>query len=146
MVLRSHYFGLKAIFEGWQLPRPPANSTVSSAFDDLKNHYAKLSRRFKFEVRPQEAMINNLGYQIMGSGQMEQAISIFEYNIKLYPASANVYDSLGEAQEKINKINSARVSYKKAWQLGKKYKDANTEIFKKNYDRVIQMKVKRVIY
>ena len=71
---------------------------------------------------------------------VEEAISIFEYNVKLYPASANVYDSLGEAQEKISKFGDARENYKKAWELGKESKDPNTGIYEKNFQRMSEKK------
>ena len=44
-----------------------------------------------------EATINNLGYQFLGSQRIKEAIEIFKLNVKAYPESANVYDSLAEA-------------------------------------------------
>lgn len=132
VVLRSHYHGLKAVFEGWRFS--PTSSTVS--LDELRAHYERLTKRFKFQVQPGENMINNLGYQTLSSGKTEEALSIFEYNVQLYPASANVYDSLGEAQEKVKKTSAARANYKKAWELGVKNNDPNTTIFKQNFERL----------
>lgn len=44
-----------------------------------------------------EAQLNAYGYQLINEKKVDEAISIFKENIKKYPASFNVYDSLGEA-------------------------------------------------
>ena len=43
-----------------------------------------------------EADINNYGYQLLGSGKVDEAIAAFRDNIKRHPDSWNTYDSLGE--------------------------------------------------
>ena len=44
-----------------------------------------------------EADINNLGYQLMNGGKIDDAIEIFQKNTELNPDSWNVWDSLAEA-------------------------------------------------
>jgi tetratricopeptide (TPR) repeat protein len=44
-----------------------------------------------------ENEMNNLGYQLLGLKKLKEAIEIFKLNVKAYPQSFNVYDSLGEA-------------------------------------------------
>jgi tetratricopeptide (TPR) repeat protein len=44
-----------------------------------------------------EANMNNYGYQLLGQGKVDSAIVVFRKNVKDYPKSWNVYDSLGEA-------------------------------------------------
>ena len=34
--------------------------------------------------------MNNLGYQLMGAGKMDDAIAVFKSNVERYPLSANV--------------------------------------------------------
>jgi tetratricopeptide (TPR) repeat protein len=46
--------------------------------------------------RSNENELNNYGYQLLGQGKVDQAIEIFRTNVKRYPDSWNVYDSLGE--------------------------------------------------
>ncbi|HMJ68049.1 MAG TPA: DUF2911 domain-containing protein [Cyclobacteriaceae bacterium] len=41
--------------------------------------------------------LNNYGYTLMNNGQVDQAIEVFVLNTTKYPASANAFDSLGEA-------------------------------------------------
>ena len=44
-----------------------------------------------------EAEINRLGYKYLGEEKVPEAIEIFKINVKEFPESWNVYDSLGEA-------------------------------------------------
>ena len=44
-----------------------------------------------------EVEINTYGYQLLGQKKYDDAIRIFQKNVKSYPKSWNTYDSLGEA-------------------------------------------------
>jgi len=44
-----------------------------------------------------EADLNTYGYQLLGRKKVEEAIVVFQKNVKDYPKSWNTYDSLGEA-------------------------------------------------
>jgi Tfp pilus assembly protein PilF len=48
-----------------------------------------------FENAP-EADVNNLGYQFLGGGKIDDAIEVFKKNTELFPDSWNVWDSLAE--------------------------------------------------
>jgi len=48
---------------------------------------------FRFEERE----FNSLGYEFLGLRKIPEAIALFQMNVELFPASANVYDSLAEA-------------------------------------------------
>ncbi len=44
-----------------------------------------------------EAETNQLGYQLLQAGNLDDAIIVFQMNVEAYPRSANVYDSLADA-------------------------------------------------
>lgn len=44
-----------------------------------------------------ENTLNDLGYFLLNNKKIDDAITVFIYNTKLFPASGNVFDSLGEA-------------------------------------------------
>ena len=67
---------------------------------------------------------------------MENAIRIFKENIKRYPKSANVYDSLGEAYENSGQIDLAKANYQMAYELGMQNGNPNTEVYHTNLLRV----------
>ena len=44
-----------------------------------------------------EAMINAMGYELLGNGEIDAAIKVFDLNANTFPSSANTWDSLAEA-------------------------------------------------
>lgn len=64
-----------------------------------------------------EVEINALGYQLMGSGQLEAAIEVFKLNVEAYPNSWNVYDSLGEAYMNAGEKQRAIQFYEKSIEI-----------------------------
>jgi uncharacterized protein len=136
VVLRSHYAGLRKIYDGWQFPRDPNTGAVTGGLKGIEEHYRKLSERLNYAVLPPEALMNQVGYQLMGQGNMEEAVAAFKLNVERYPGSANVYDSLGEAYERGGKLDLALPNYEKAHALGLQTNDPNTNVFKTNFDRV----------
>ena len=86
------------------------------------------SRRKGYYVS--EAAINTLGSRLLNREMIEGAIEIFKINVGLYPASADVYDSLGEAYLKDGQKELAVKSYKKSLELNPNNTNA-TEMLKK---------------
>jgi len=136
VVLRSHYWGLRKAFDGWQLPADPETGQFAGGLDELKAHYAALSKRYGMQVVPSEQTVNITGYQILGREDFDGAIEVFRYNIGLYPDSANVYDSLGEALENAGRLQEAHANYSKAIENAVKVDDDRLSIFTANRDRV----------
>ena len=136
VVMPSHYFGMRKVFAGWQLPRDPDSGRVTGDFKTVEEHYKKLSQKFKYSVPVPEPLINQLGYQSLFAGRAEEAITIFKTNIERYPESANVYDSLAEAYERGGQLELAAPLYEKAHTLGQRNQDPNTALYKANFDRV----------
>lgn len=136
VVLRSHYFGLRKVYEGWQAPRDLKSGAVLGGLKGAEAHYKKLSEKFGYPIPVPENLINQIGYQLLSGGKPEEAIATFKANVERYPDSANVYDSLAEAYERGGRIDLAEPLYEKAQTLGQQNNDPNTSIYKTNYDRV----------
>ena len=49
----------------------------------------------------EEQTLNSLGYRLFRNGKQPEGIAIFRENVRLHPASSNVYDSLAEALEAV---------------------------------------------
>ncbi len=64
-----------------------------------------------------EHSINRAGYELMQSGKRQEAIELFKVNVRLYPESWNVYDSLGEAYADAGETALAIQNYEKSVQL-----------------------------
>ena len=135
VVLRSHYFGLRKVYEGWQMLRDPATGAVAGGLKAADEHYKWLSEKFGYAIPTPEALVNQIGYQYLGGGNPEEAIATFRTNVERYPNSANVYDSLGEAYEKTGHLDWATPQYEKAQTLSKQNNDPNAAIFAANFAR-----------
>ena len=135
VVLRSHYFGLRKVYEGWQAPRDPMSGGVLGGLKGAEEHYKKLSEKFGYSIPVPENLINQMGYTFLANGKREEAIAVFQLNIERYPESANVYDSLAEAYERGGRIELAEPLYDKARVLGQQNNDPNAATFKANYER-----------
>lgn len=61
-----------------------------------------------------ETQMNAYGYELLGQERNKEAIDVFRSNVKKYPASWNVYDSLAEALEKTGDKKAAVSNYKTA--------------------------------
>ena len=135
VVLRAHYWGLRKAFEDWQLPAHPETGRFTGGLDEIKAHYDGLSKRYGITITPGENRVNGVGYQILGREDFEGAIAVFRYNVELYPDSANVYDSLGEALENAGHLEKALANYSKAVENGTRIGDDNLQVFTANRDR-----------
>ena len=61
-----------------------------------------------------EPLLNTVGYELLAKKQPEAAALVLERNVKLYPKSWNVYDSLAEAYAADGDVRSAIRFYKKS--------------------------------
>lgn len=82
-------------------------------------------------VKIGEGTLNGLGYTVLASGEIEDAISIFQRNVQEFPKSANVYDSLGESYLKAGNKDLAIKSFEKALEL-----DPNNRNSKDNLEKL----------
>jgi len=65
-------------------------------------------------INAAEVDVNNLGYQLLGGGKIDDAIEVFNKNTELYPDSWNVWDSLAEGYMNKGEKQLAIDYYKKA--------------------------------
>ena len=125
---RTTYDALEKLFAGWEAPEKLDN------VKDLQAHYEALSKKFSFEIKIPENALNNLGYQLMAT-RKDESLAAFQLNVKLYPESANVYDSLAEAYEKSGNIALAKTNYDMAVRKATETADPSLSVFKQNLER-----------
>lgn len=130
VVLQAYYWGLRKVFDGWTSP-------PTSSITELDNHYKKLSDRFGYKIQIPENLLNQIGYQLLGTNKMQEAIDVFKKNVELYPNSANVYDSLGEAFERNNQLEFAKQNYEKGLTNAERNGENDlAQVIKENLQRV----------
>ena len=103
-----------------------------------ENIYQGLVKSIKAGVMT-EGDINMLGYDyLMGHEKPRIAESIFKANTRLFPNSANVYDSYGEALMMNGNLKASLKNYQKAVEVAKKNEDQDLELFEKNLANIIK--------
>ncbi len=131
VVLPAYYAGFRKIFAGWT---PPPTGAVA----DLENHYKNLSKRFGYEMKIPENMLNQIGYQLLTANRFDESLAAFRKNVENYPNSANVYDSLAEAFEKNGQLKQAAENYEKAYKMAETKGEAQlAQSAKANFERVL---------
>jgi len=128
------YNGLLFIYGDWKLDE----ETIKGGMKAIDKHNKALSKTYGIEMTAPENFINLLGYRYLVEKNYDEAIDIFKENVKRYPESANVYDSLGEAYEKSGNKEKAKENYSMAVVLGKKTNSPNLNIYLQNLERVAE--------
>jgi tetratricopeptide (TPR) repeat protein len=114
---------LEAIYFGdeYDPPKPPLGEVV---YRELKNGpdavtvgvLDALVEKGGYEIRgPFE--LNMLGYELLGEGETEMAIAVFELNLSRFPDDPNCYDSLAEAHLTAGDLGRAIEFYRKALEI-----------------------------
>lgn len=129
IVHRSIYDGLELLYSPWEVK----GDLSAIGMKGLLQHCQELSDRYGYPIDPPEELVNGLGYQSLFAGKVEEAISIFRWNVQHYPRSSNVYDSLGEAYAKKGETKLAIANYEMSLTLNPD-NAAAVEIIKKLKD------------
>jgi len=77
-----------------------------------------------------EDQLNTVGYQLLRTGNLKEAIEIFKLNVEMFPNASNPYDSLGEAYLMAKDNDNALINYKKAYELDQSNTNAKEVIEK----------------
>jgi tetratricopeptide (TPR) repeat protein len=107
--------------------RQLAQAVLAREFTQSADSGAAAYRDFKARYGPQvvnEAMVNQLGYSLLGTGQTDAAVGAFTLNTTENPASSNAFDSLGEALLKKGDRKAAIAAYQKAVEIDPSNEDA----------------------
>lgn len=95
-----------------------ANTATKSGFLRLMGKTAESDKLIAESISTStEAELNIYGYQLMNQGRIDEAIKMFELNIKRFPESWNTYDSLGEALNNKGDKKGAKEFYEKAYEM-----------------------------
>lgn len=98
----TEYDALKFLFYWYKLNEVndfySENSTLNAQeiLNLINSHYANISDQFGYEVIPPENYINSIGNGFMYNDMPKKAYELLNLNIKNYPKSPSVYESLGD--------------------------------------------------
>ena len=104
----------------------PKRSVAEAVASDVKARVSPelIERRFELMLMDtagyalSEAELNRLGYHALNSWRdVPRAVDIFRLNVRAFPKSGNVYDSLGEAYLAQGDTIRARANYRRSLEL-----------------------------
>ena len=108
-------------YEQHDSPARQVRETLAATIDEQGVEAAIALYREMKETRPPEAfdeyLLNTLGYRLLHSDRVQEAIAIFTLNVEEYPDAWNPYDSLGEAYAEAGELELAIVNYEKSVEL-----------------------------
>jgi predicted alpha/beta superfamily hydrolase len=111
--LIAEYHGLRFLFDGYRMDQAKATAGV----DSLTKHFQMVSEMMGYSILPPENLVNQAGYYFLQTGETDKALSYFALNIKNYPASSNVYDSMGDALLAKGEKAKAKAEFAKAIEI-----------------------------
>ena len=113
--LPAFYDAMSFLFEGYNFSYRNAGDIES-----VTSVYERLSDRLGYTFKTPEELINRIGYAKLRSRDeagKELALSYFKLNVRLYPESYNVYDSLGDAEYRLGNLDKAVECYEQSLEL-----------------------------
>ena len=92
---------------------------AASGSADLISFYESESNRpsSRYDLSRSEAVLNRIGYEMLGAARIADAIAVFALNASEFPTSANTHDSLGEAYFAAGDLENSLASYRRALEL-----------------------------
>lgn len=75
-----------------------------------------------------ENTINTIGYVLLGLSRADEAVKVFEMNVKEHPKSGMVFDSLGEGYLAVKNYKLALANYTKSLELDPQNNNAENKI------------------
>lgn len=102
----------------------PYEQLMAGRFAEAVEAYQQIKREKPNNNAVAEERLNNLGYSLLQQNKIAAALAVFKVNVELYPQSANVYDSLGEAYMAHGDQALAVANYKKSLELNPQNQNA----------------------
>jgi CubicO group peptidase (beta-lactamase class C family) len=94
------------------------------------NFYQRIKDGTAKGFKADESSLNTMGYHLLAQKRIDEAIKVFELNVREYPNASNPYDSLGEAYMAAGKKDLAIKNYEKSVELNPANKNG-VEMLKK---------------
>lgn len=94
--------------------KTPREYLLNKEYEKALLGYKAIQRKDSLDRTIRERTFNRLGYQMIKSEKIDDAIEIFKINTELYPNSSNTFDSLADGYLKKNDTVKAIHFYKKA--------------------------------
>lgn len=114
--LITEYDALRFFFDFFplKLSEKDFSDSTGTLATKYQNHFNLISQKMGYQVKPNEGLINSMGYDFLSRKVYKTAESFFKLNIENYSESENVYDSYGDYFIAIGDKSNAIIQLKKA--------------------------------
>lgn len=119
----SLYDGLEWLFAGWRMPgqegywRAPPQRGQDFTLAQVRAHYAALSEKYGYAIRPSSESIQRVAYYLLAHKQYDDAITLLKQNERNYSDEFDSSSALGSAFENAGRWNEAAEAYERALKL-----------------------------
>jgi tetratricopeptide (TPR) repeat protein len=97
----------------YQLEKDILAVGIEKAIRSFRKSKTSADNKLYFE----ENDLNTLGYTLLNRQMSAESLKVFKLALEIYPESANLYDSLGEAYMKSGDMKNAILNYEKSLRL-----------------------------
>lgn len=135
---RGWYDGLELIFKPMaELQSLPYISTLieKQGIEAIDPAYEGVSKLYGRSITISESLLNSIGYNYLDEEQVELAITVFNENVKRYPESPNVYDSLGDGYRAAGLYQEALSSFEQAVYKARDLEDPQLSSYQASYEQ-----------
>jgi predicted alpha/beta superfamily hydrolase len=109
---KAYYDGMRYLFPEWDITESDTSATL------IKQHYHAMAVRLGYAVEPPLGMVSDWGNRFLHQpGKMEDALELFQLNVRNFSRSASVYQDLGEGYAQKGNLQEAISAYKRALEL-----------------------------
>jgi uncharacterized protein len=123
--LLSTVDALRRMYQGYRLH----NDSLSGGIQFAERHFRAVSERVGWSLPIPEEVINDLGYEALSAGRIQEAIDLFNRNVSENPNSANAFDSLADGLAEAGRLREAVQAAEKASALASRYDLPNRDDF-----------------
>ena len=115
--------------EPYKLPVPRVSDVLSVTIDQKGiasgiQQYREVKRNKADNYDFSQPVLNRLGYDLLRTQKVKEAIEIFKLNVEMFPQASDVYDSLAEAYMVNGDTELAIKNYEKSLELDAKNTNA----------------------
>jgi len=120
VALISEYDALRFIFSDYRMPLfEKILADTLNVDSGIDAQFKRISKQLGYMILPPETEINDLGYIFLEKKIFPKAYAFFDMNVKNYPNSLNVLDSMGDYYAVIGNKEKAIECYTKAFSINK---------------------------
>ena len=131
VALIGFYNAMRKLFPNWFLN----HNLITKDKHNLEKHYTRLSNKYGYEVKALETDLYEYTHIFLRNNNLDTALHIAEYRLKLYPNSHFAMRTLADVFHAQNNQTSALLYINKAIKLAKKENHENLDSYIKKHKK-----------